>query len=273
MKYVLALLLLMFVSENNFAREGNNIKGDWVAIRSEWNNRSIYFLDTAIKYLLVSNPNMQLNFEDNDTVCLYEGFVNDKARCRSSVVVKQDTLTFSLKKSFSSLFYDFKVEKQTKDTLILKVGPNNPDRVSRMYFIPKRNYESLSEKEIKTLAGPNQNDYKIYNSLSSLMEQRIFTMAEQMPQYPFFGKDQKDTLIAFIKKDLDDRHIDYSNGLTIKAVVEITGRLSHISIEGSSNPDLLKHITQLLNNSMRWLPAKQNGPFVRCYTVMHISAF
>ena len=51
--------------------------------------------------------------------------------------------------------------------------------------------------------------------------------------------------------------------MKINFVVELTGKLSHISISDNNDPHLLEAVIQILNKMGRWLPARQNGPFVR----------
>ena len=103
------------------------------------------------------------------------------------------------------------------------------------------------------------------------VEEKPFTMVEQMPQFP--GGDRE--LLSFIAKNLRYPTVSQENGIQgkviIRFVVSTTGDVKEITVLRSLDPYCDKEAIRVIRSLPKWIPGKQNGRNVPVYYTVPIT--
>jgi hypothetical protein len=261
---ILSFLLISFMS--GFCQTSGAPKGQWVEIRSEFENGSIFKIDE--KHIRRNTPSLFLDFSIKDTV-----LSNDQT-WSSLTPSKRLALTYKANQTLIDFNPQFHLiylidTASNKDMLVLRQQIAGAGNGGRKYFLPRQVFDSLSQAAKDSLNGSWPQDDKVYNSFvktDTFYFKRGTEVSPQSPldEYRFSSLHyEKSKNSDYIKAKLQSENISYPDTMMINFIVELTGRLSHISISDSNNQHLLAVISQILNEMGRWLPAKQNGVFVR----------
>ncbi|HTN44747.1 MAG TPA: energy transducer TonB [Flavipsychrobacter sp.] len=93
----------------------------------------------------------------------------------------------------------------------------------------------------------------------------IFTMIEQMPQFPGGDKALLEYLRTTIRYPKAARKEGREGKVHTKFVVNEDGSISDIVIERSAGKDLDAETLRVISAMPKWIPGKQNGRAVKVY--------
>jgi len=103
------------------------------------------------------------------------------------------------------------------------------------------------------------------------VEEKPYTIIEQMPQYP--GGEEE--LLAFIGNNLKYPIIAQENGIqgrvVIRFVVSKTGTISNVEVLRSLDPACDREAVRVVKLLKQWIPGKQNGVNVPVYYTLPIT--
>lgn len=265
MKYLSILISLLSFSLSGFCQTTAMPKGQWVEIRSEFENGSIFKIDEK-KHIRRNTPYLFLDFSIKDTVLVNNMAWSSLSPQRLPLVYTTTQTLVDFNPTFHLIYL---IDTgSNNDLLIMKEQVSGGSNGGRKYFLPRRVFDSLSQTVKDSLNGSWPQDDLMYESLVKTDTIYFKKGTEVVPQSPLdeyrFGRHfEKSKNSDYIKAKLQSENIAYPDTMKINFVVELTGKLSHISISDNNDQHLLAAITQILNEIGRWLPAKQNGSFVR----------
>ena len=146
------------------------------------------------------------------------------------------------------------------------------------------NEEIKSQKELTNAAGVisiadvkgndelNGKDIAdIKQNVTQDVEEKPYTIIEQMPQYP----GGEEALLEFIGSNLKYPIIAQENGIqgrvVIRFVVSRTGTISNIEVLRSLDPACDREAVRVVKMLKQWIPGKQNGVNVPVYYTLPIT--
>lgn len=260
---ILSSLLIFYL--NGFCQTADVPKGQWVEIRSEFENESIFKIDG--RNIQRARAFLFLDFSIKDTVLSNDQIWSSLTPPKRLPLICKTNQTLIDFNPHAHLIYLIDTASN-KNILIMKQQISDESNGGRKYFLPRQVFDNLSQATKDSLNGSWPQDDKIYDSLVKTDILYFKNGTEVYPQSPLdeyrfgqpFGQSKNSD---YIKGKLQSGNISYPDMMKINFIVELTGKLSHISISDNNDPHLLTVVTQILNKMGRWLPARQNGAFVR----------
>ncbi|MFA6580709.1 MAG: TonB family protein [Paludibacter sp.] len=111
----------------------------------------------------------------------------------------------------------------------------------------------------------------IKENVTQVVEDKPYTIIEQMPQYP----GGEEALLEFIGNNLKYPIIAQENGIqgrvVIRFVVSRTGTISNIEVLRSLDPACDREAVRVVKLLKQWIPGKQNGVNVPVYYTLPIT--
>ncbi len=98
----------------------------------------------------------------------------------------------------------------------------------------------------------------------------IYTIAEQMPQFPGGEKEMTKFLTEHLHYPKELRDIDITGNVYLKFVVTKKGDIEQIQVLRSTHQQLSNEAIRVVKLMPKWISAKQNGKNVACYFTIPI---
>ena len=263
-------LLILSLALQGFAQTGNSIQGKWIEIRSEFDNGSIYHLDSTERIIRKDMPGLWLDFNAPDSVLIYSLLWRGNEPKHGYVSNTQDSIYFNVGNQQYHV-----INQRNKNLLVLGKSISNPGYPfgQKKIFLRKELFDKMSTREQDSILASRPEDDVFYNKLITVNPKLpYFKFTEVMPMSPLDSNGSRYSNIAgFLKQRLLAKGIALPDTLIIEFIVEINGTVSHINIQNNKNKELLQEITYILNSTRRWQPGKQQGIFVRNIVLLRIN--
>ena len=102
-------------------------------------------------------------------------------------------------------------------------------------------------------------------------EEEVFTMVEQMPQFPGGNTE----LLKYISKNVRYPAIAQENGIEgrviVRFVVEKDGTIGEVQVVKGVDASLDKEAVRVVKTLPQWVPGKQNGRSVRVWFTLPVT--
>ena len=240
MKKLLISIVLAFCSANSFA-------GDWINIGSD--SKQTFYINSSI-----------MDEDSNHIVWLQKTYTSSEAR--NNIMRK-----FSLKKTPYTeksliVFNNAWTKISTKKTIFYDskgdvIESIDNEFADMNYIAPDSNGEFWRDQS-KIIYDTNHNNYTASNN-----DNKVYTVVEQMPMFP--GGDT--ALMGYLRDNLnypkDAKEKGIQGSIVVGFIVEQDGSITNADVIRSVDPSLDKEAIRVVENMPKWIPAKQNGQYVR----------
>mgnify|MGYP001042072677 CR=1 FL=1 len=109
------------------------------------------------------------------------------------------------------------------------------------------------------------------DEINSTTDKRVFTVVEQMPQFPGGNSEMSKFIYSNLKYPKEHQETAIQGRVFLRFIVEKDGSISNIKIERSIDSILDAEAIRVVESMPKWKPGKQNGEPVRVYYLLPIA--
>jgi len=149
--------------------------------------------------------------------------------------------------------------------------PKNKFLLCALFLIPFISFNTYSVLKSSNLLINNIVTDSIISKSDKLIEGHVYTVIEQMPQFP----GGQNSMYAFINQNIHYPEEAYKNKTEGKVVVQFivseTGKIKNATVVRKASPELDQEAVRLINSFPAWVPGIQNGKPVSVYFTLPIT--